>query len=127
MEAVRRFRRLSVSLALLLTLILAGGAYFIEPAIAGGLILGGVSGAMTFWMLAVRVERLVLTEPEKMQSATFRWTLTRLLVYAAALGLAFQLDDKQHAFIAATLGIFIIRIVAIFVGVSGLDQSREEK
>jgi hypothetical protein len=126
-EAVRRFRRLSAALAAVLTLVLAGAGYFFEPAIGLGVLLGGVAGIATFWMLALRVEQFAQTQPEKLQSATFRWALMRLVVYAFALGLAFQLDDKQHGFIAAALGIFIIRFAAIFLGATGLDQPREGK
>lgn len=101
--------------------------YYFEPAIGLGILLGGTAGIITFWMLALRVEQFAQTQPEKLQSATFRWALTRLVVYAIALGVAFQLDDQQHGFIAAALGIFIIRFVAIFLGATGLDQPREGK
>jgi hypothetical protein len=124
-EAVRRFRRFTVLGALALTLGLAVLAYPWSPPVAKGLVLGGTAGIVTFWMLARRFELLATTRPDALQSATFRWGIARMAVYAVALGVAFPLDPDHHAFIAAALGLFIVRVVAVFLGVTGLDQPPE--
>lgn len=122
MEAVRRFRRFTVGGALGLTAALAALAWAWSPPVAQGLLLGGGAGTVTFWMLARRFELLATTRPGALQSATFRWGFARMVIYAAALGAAFPLDPDHHAFIAAALGLFIVRVVAVFLGVTGLDQ-----
>lgn len=125
MEAVKRFRRFAVLGALGLTMALAVPTALWSAPAAKGLVLGGAAGTLTFWMLARRFEVLAAARPEALQGASFRWGFARMAVYAVALGVAFPLDPDHHAFIAAALGLFIVRIVAVFLGVTGLDQPPE--
>jgi len=125
-DTLKRFRLLSVRLALLVTAIGAGIVFPISRPAAQGLLMGGIGGVLTFWIMAVRIEKLAQLPPNKLKSKSFVWTLVRCAVYGVILWQAYLLDtETMRGFIAAAAGIFIIRLVVVFIGITGLDMRKE--
>ncbi len=92
-----------------------------------GFAFGGVGGTLAFWILAVRAEKLASLPPDKVQSWAFQWTFVRLLIYALVLYRAYRLDQESlYGLFAAVAGLFIIRIVMIFVALTGLDLEKSK-
>ncbi|MBN2311783.1 MAG: ATP synthase subunit I, partial [Candidatus Hydrogenedentes bacterium] len=88
MEPLRRFRLMTVRLALLLTAVATAVAYPLNVTAAKGILAGGIGGVLAFWVVALRVEKLALAGDGRVKSIGVRWTLFRLAVYALVLGWA---------------------------------------
>lgn len=122
---LRRFRLAAVRLALLLTAIAAAIAYWWDPVIGQGLLMGGLAGILGFWIIAVRIEKLARLQPEKVNFSALTWTGFRLLLYGAVLYRAYTLDTSEmHGLLGALAGILIIRFVLVFLGITGADLGR---
>lgn len=122
MEPVRRLRRLAVFSALGLSVLAAGIAFIFDRVVAQGILLGGFAGVLPFWIMAFRLEKLASNAPDIIELFSFRWSFFRLLIYALALGRAYFLDpETAHGLIAAVGGLFVLRVVLIFLAFTGLD------
>lgn len=124
---VRRFRLFAVRTALMLTVVAALIAYRFDPVASKGLLLGGLAGILSFWVMATRLEKLASIPQRKVKFAALRWTALCLLLYGVVMYKAFTLDSERfHGLMGAVLGIFIIRFVQIFLGFTGIDLSPDE-
>ncbi len=124
----RRFRRVFVRYGLLVTLILAGGAYAISRDAAHGVLLGGIAGVLGFWIIAIRLEKVALTTPQKVHFAALTWTSLRFLLYGVILLRSFYLDREHlHGLIGAVVGIFAVRFVMIGLGITNLDRPKNNE
>ena len=125
---LRRFRLAAVRIALLSTAIAAAIAYFWNPVVGQGLLMGSLAGILGFWILAVRIEKLARLQPEKVNFSALTWTGFRFLLYGAVLYKAYTLDTSEmHGLLGALAGIFIIRFVLVFLGITGADLGRKSR
>ncbi len=123
-----RFRLLAVRLTLFVTFLAAGAAYAFSPVVAKGILMGGVCGALTFWLNVRNAEKLAFLPRAKVNSAVYRSTLIRMGLYALAFYWAFTLDrESMHGLLGALAGMFVVQIVLIFLGLTGFDLREESQ
>jgi hypothetical protein len=125
-DIARRGRVRTVRAALIATLVLAAAAYgLVDPLAAQGVMLGGIAGAGGFWSMSVRLERIVLIRPEKLQVAATLWTYYRLALYAFFLFIAYRLDrDDLHALLGGVAGLLSTRFVVLFLAMKDAKPAR---
>ena len=117
-----------VRIALLVTAVAAALAYAVDLAVMKGLLLGGLSGILMFWIIAVRMEKLSLRTEGRAMGPPVTWRMIELAVYLAALYRAYLLDpERLYAFFAAAGGLFIIRGAVFFIGLTSLDMPRRDE
>ena len=128
-ETLKRFRLLAVRMALLLTFISAVISYaLLGKIVAHGLLLGGIAGIVAFWITAVRIEKLAKMHPKKLKWNTATLTIFRCAIYVVTLWQAYTLDKvNMRGFIASVAGIFIIRLVILIIGLTGIDLRKEKE
>lgn len=127
MEPLRRMRLMAVQLALTLTVAAAGVAFLFDKTVALGLLMGGVAGVVAFWIVAVRVERLATGPKRGVYLPAARWSFIRLVIYAVTLWRAYVLDrETMRGLFAGAVGLLIIRLVVVFLGLTGLDLKQGE-
>jgi hypothetical protein len=123
LEPIRRFRLMAVRGTVLLTAIVAVAAYFYDPLAAQGVLLGGIAGTLGFWIIAVRLEKIVLQKPQNVKVAALTMSTLRFAMYGAVLYKTFSLDRENYVgLIGGVIGIMLIRLVLVVVAVFGLDQ-----
>jgi hypothetical protein len=130
MESLRRLRLMAVKLALMLAVAGAAIAFPFSSDVAQGLLLGGLAGTLSFWIVAYKTEQLASKADDGVPFApfSFRFTLLRFGIYTATLVRAYYIDREQmDAFIAAACGLFIIRAVLVFLAFSELDLKQGQK
>lgn len=124
LAALRKFRIGAVRRALLLTGITAVAAYFISPVSAQGVLFGGLGGLLGFWVLAIRIEKLAIVDPEKVKFSVLTWSVFRFALYGAVLIRGYTLDrETYHGLWGALVGVLIIRVVLMYLGITGVDLS----
>ena len=124
METLTRFRLTVVRYTLLLTAVCAGVAWPFNPVVSKGLLLGGLAGAVGFWVNAFVVRKLAQPEGNRLTYVAFKWTIVRLFFYALAIYKAYTLDrEHNYGLIAAVLGIFLVQLVMITIAFTGADQA----
>jgi len=118
-EVARRARVRGVRVALVTTLLLAAAAYAIAGAIAAeGVLLGGIAGALGYWTMSLRLERIALVRPEKLQVAATVWTFYRLAVYGVFLFVAYRLDTRNlHGLLGGVAGLLSTRFAVTFLAI----------
>lgn len=127
MSVFRRFRLSVVRWSLVVTGIATGIAWYLDPAAGQGLLIGGLAAVVGFWIFARQMEKLARLEKSNVHSHVLRWSGVRLALYGAAIYKGYTLDpDTMYGLLGAVIGIFIIRFVTVFFGVTGLDLSKEE-
>lgn len=129
MESLVKFRLFAVRIALALTLLgaLACHALFGRPA-SIGMLLGGLAGVLVFWVTARRMEKVARQGADMILSVPVTWRILGLLVYLLVLVRAYTLDKEGlSGLIAAAVGLFMIRIAAMVLGVTGLDLPEVEE
>ena len=127
-ESLKRFRLTAVRLAIPAVLLLAGAAWLIDAKVAYGLAIGGISGVLGFWLLAVQMTKYAGASVKQVHRRMALWRGMELLLFAAALYRAYLMDTTTlKAFVAAAAGLFIIRIVVAVVGIFGLDLKADEE
>ena len=123
LEPIRQFRIMAVWFSLIIVGILTLAAYFYDPITAQGVMLGGIGGILGFWIIAVRLEKIVQINPGKVKYAALTWSGMRYGLYGAVLYKAFTLDrETYHGLVGALIGIMVIRFMLVFIGTFGLDQ-----
>lgn len=111
-----------VRFSLLLTTLCAGGAWFYDPVVAQGILLGSLGGLLGFWMMAKRLEKLASIPASKVKFAILGWSFYRFGLYAAILYKAYTLDrESMNGVWAAVAGILLVRVVLMFLGFTGVD------
>ncbi len=128
MEPLIRMRLIAVRVSLALTMIAAAIGYAFEREIALGILMGGFAGVIAFWALAVHMEKLATASRDRVYWVAFKWSFMRLALYGIALWRAYELDrESLHGLLAAVAGLFVIRLVVVFLGLTGLDLDKERK
>lgn len=124
LEALRKFRVGAVRRALVLTAVVAVVAYFVSPVSAQGVLLGGIGGLLGFWILAIRIEKLAIINPEKVKFSVLTWSILRFALYGIVLTRGYTLDrETYHGLWGALVGVLIIRVVLMYLGITGKDLS----
>lgn len=127
METLVRFRLMTVRLSLMLLAVMALGAAAWERDIAIGLMMGGLSGVIAFWILARRVEKFAGASAAEIQSAAIKGMLLRMGVYGLALWRAYDLDPQSKLpLFAAVCGILVPRVVMYFLAFTSLDLKQKQ-
>ena len=118
---------MSVRLALVLTVAFAALTYPFGAAAVHGLLLGGLTGILSFWLFACMVERAVL-KGKSLDGLVMLWSYARMALYTAALVRGYFLDKEQFTgLFAAMAGLFVIRLAVMFLAFTGLDLKPQEK
>lgn len=90
-----------------------------DIAAAKGIAIGGFAGALGFWMIARRARLLPSIPKEEIPFRVYRWTFSRIFIYACALFFAYLIDPGgRHALLGAAGGLFIARVVLLFAAVA---------
>jgi hypothetical protein len=119
----RRFRMRAARTALLITAIGAGALFPFSRVAAAGAAMGGAVGVLGFWIMAVRLEKIAASQPEKIKYHILTLTYIRFLLYGLVLYRAFLLDQETYyGLMAAVGGIFVIRIVLSYFGIKGVGM-----
>ncbi len=122
MEPLRRFRLMTVRVTLLLALVAAAIAYVFSPVVARGLLAGSIAGTLSFWITALRTEKLALAQKNPVRSFGLKSVIFRMGVFGVTLWWAYHLDTHAYlGLISAAIGLFVVRFVAAFFGLTGLD------
>ncbi len=113
---------MAVRFGLLITVLLAGALFFVSKAAGQGMLMGGIAGIVAFWITAVRVEKLAQRAPGSVNVMPMGLAMFRVGLYIVALWRAYMLDsESMHGLLAAAGGLFVIRGVLAFLGLTGLD------
>lgn len=127
METLKRTRLMAVRLGLVLTLVAAAVAFPFSVLVAKGIAMGALAGILAFWLFALRMEK-VAGRGGSIEGMAVTWTFIRLAIYAAVLVRALFMDQEQYtAMLGAVGGLFIIRIVLVFLAFTGMDLQPEEE
>lgn len=128
MEKLKKFRLAVVQYTLLLSLGGTGALWLWDTAAAKGLLMGGLAGAVGFWITGRNVQQLASSGGDRLQYYAFKWTFVRLFFYALAITRSYALDREQyHGLVAAVIGIFLVKVVMIALAFTTLgDSGREE-
>lgn len=117
---VARAARIRCTRATLTATIALGIAlYFaIDPITGVGALLGGFAGALGFWSMSVRLERVAIVKPDRLALAATIWTYYRLAIYGVFLFIAYRLDQTNlHGFMGGIGGLLVTRLVLTFVAI----------
>lgn len=126
MKGARRFRLSVVRYSVVFTALLGMVAYYFNSTVGLGILIGGVAATLGFWIFAWKMEKLASQPKDNVQSYVLRWSGVRYILFGAALYRGYTLDpDSMGGLLGAVGGIFIIRFVTIFFGVTGLDLKEE--
>lgn len=118
---------MAVRIALVITAAAGFGLLRVDRPLAVGILLGGLGGIVAFWLLAIRVEKLASLPKNRLKLVSVRWTLMGTVIYALVICRAYFLDPgTYHGLVGAVGGIFIIRIVLVFLGATGLDLKHKD-
>jgi len=116
----RRFRISTVRMMLIAVVVLAGLSLLISRIATQGVLLGGFAAILGFWIIAVRLEKLTVVNPQKVRFAALTMSTLRYLLYGVVLYKAFTLDQETyHGLLGAVIGVFGVRYTLVFVGISG--------
>jgi len=127
LDALKHFRIAVVRGTLILTLIAAAAAWPWSPVVSKSFLLGGLAGALGFWITGRNIQKLASPEATHIQSFAIKWTFVRLFFYALAIYKAHTLDrEHHHGLIAAVVGIFFVQVVMITIAFTSLGKSRKE-
>lgn len=123
MEVFRSFRFAVVRWSLVVTAVVAAlGGYLFSLDAAQGVLVGGTAAVLGFWIFARKVEQLASLPANEVQFYILKWSFVRYLLFGAAIYRGWSLDpDSLHGLLGAVIGIFVIRFVTIFLGVTGRD------
>ena len=129
MNPLSLFRVFAVRISLALTLIAAIALYPLFGRTASvGMLLGGIAGAVVFWIMARQVEKLAIQFENGVYSVPVKWRIAGLAVYAAVLIRGYTMD-KEHfvGLFTVAAGLFMIRLAVVILGITGLDLPKEEE
>lgn len=129
MNPLPTFRIMAVRISLALTLLAAVAVYPLAGRPASvGLLMGGLAGALVFWLTARQVEKLAMQSANAVYSVPVKWRLAGFVLYAVVLTRSYTLDSEGlTGLFAAAAGLFIIRIALVVLGITGLDLPKEEE
>jgi hypothetical protein len=111
------FSSATILASIMATAATAAVALVFDPNAAVGLAIGGGAATFGFWMMARRTRTLHSIPKEEIPYRVYRWTFSRMILYALALFLAYQADPEgQHALLGAACGLLIPRAVMMVTG-----------
>ncbi len=109
-----------------LTAILAALGWQWNTAICKGALIGGIAGALGFWLMARNASTLTSIPKEEIPFRVYRWTFARMFLYGGALLFAYQADPNgRSALLGAAGGLFIARVVMLAVGVAAWRRKQD--
>lgn len=121
---VKAFRLVVVRLSLLATLALGVAAFVFDPALAKGLILGGLARTAGFWTTA-RGGQFENVSANRLQWITYTWFALRMVLYALVLVKAYSLDTEHlHGFFGAAAGLMIVRAMIAITVMAGWGATK---
>lgn len=125
-ESARRARVRSVRAALITAAAIAGAAYAVAGDVpAQGVLLGGIAGTLGFWTMSVRLEQIAFVRPERLPFVATAWTFYRLIMYAAFLAVAYQLDrEEAHGLLGGVAGLLSTRVAITLVAIRQAKSTR---
>lgn len=127
MESLKEFRLAVVRYTIALALVTCAATFYWSPVVSKGILMGGLAGALGFWITGRNVEKLATSDATQLQSAAIKWTFVRLFFYALAIYKAYTLDrELYHGLIAAVIGIFLVQIVMITLAFTKLGNTRRD-
>lgn len=119
---LRRFRLMAVRISLVISAAGAGAFYLWNGAAAQGFLMGGIAGILSFWVEAVRLEKVASRAGANVKFASLAWTTFRFVIFGAVLIRAYTLDrERMLGLLGAAAGLFVIRFVITFLGITGMD------
>lgn len=119
---------MAVRLGIMATGLLALIGFAIHATVGKGLLAGGLAGVLAFWVIALQTEKLASRDAVGVHSGAQRWSLLQYVLYAAVLYWAYTLDQQNfYGVIGAVIGLFIIRVVQVVLGFTGLDLKKESE
>jgi len=127
-EPLRRYRLMTVRVSLALTIAGTVAAVPFSATAAKGLMAGGITGVLAFWVMAIGIERLAKARGDKVTLARIPGVFLGLSLHAVTLGWAYSLDpDSLTGLVAAFGGLMIVRGVQAVLGLTGLDLKEAER
>lgn len=118
-QVARSARIRGTRATLVATLALTVALYFaISPEAGVGVLLGGIAGALGFWTMSVRLERVAIVKPDRLALAATIWTYYRLAIYGVFLFIAYRIDPvEMRGFMGGIGGLLVTRIVTTFLAI----------
>ncbi len=127
MDTLKAFRLAVVRYTMTLSLVTCAATFYWSPVVAKSVLMGGLAGALGFWITGRNVEKLATSDATQLQSSAVKWTFVRLFFYALAIYKAYTLDrELYHGLIAAVIGIFFVQIVMITLAFTRLGNTRRD-
>ncbi len=128
-SVARRARIRGVRISLFVTVLLAAIASAISgTVVAEGLMLGGIAGALGYWTMSLRLERVALVQPDKLAVAATIWTFYRLAIYGAFLFFAYRLDTQDlKGLLAGVAGLLSTRFAVTFLAIRDSRAAAKNK
>jgi len=114
----KQFRLITVRVSLLVTGLLAVAGLLLSRAAAHGVLLGGISSVLVFWIRARRLE-FANADSNHLQLAVYIFAAARFLVYGLILYRSYWLDPEHYyGFIGAAVGILVVHVVLVALGLT---------
>lgn len=133
-ETVKVFRRLVLRYALGGTGAVALPALFFGVAGAQGVVLGGLTAVLMFWLSSRGAENALrrvhenlveMSGVNRVRLAAIGWVSVRMLVYGVALYRGYTLDPAGlRGFWGVAAGLLMVRVAVTILGVTGLDLKK---
>ncbi len=128
MDPLKEFRIAVVRYTLFLSVVAAGAAWYWSPVISKSVLMGGIAGAIGFWIMGKNIQKLASPDAARIQLFAVKWTFVRLLFYALAIYKGYTLDrELYYGLIAAVIGIFFVQAVMITLAFTSLNNTRSKE
>lgn len=129
MNLLPTFRIFAVRICLALTILSAVAVYPVLGRVASvGLLMGGLAGALVFWITARQVEKVAIQTGNALYSLPVKWRLAGLTIYVAVLVRGYTLDKERFiGLFTVAAGLFVIRLAVVILGITGLDLPKEDE
>ena len=122
-----QFPRTVVRYTLALTAAVTLGALPLNTVVARGVLLGGIAGAIGFWLNTLVFRRIATQDPATLTSTAVKWSFVRLMFYALAIYTAYTLDREQyHGLFAAVVGILLVQVVMVTIAFTRLGGPQDK-
>jgi len=110
--------RAVMATTLLAVIVGSAVAWSWDPAIAKGIAVGGVAGAVGFALMTRAARTLTAVPKAEISYRVYRWTFARAMLYAIALLFAYQVDPNgRNALLGAAGGLLIARAAVLGTGI----------
>jgi hypothetical protein len=135
---MKLFRMMVVRMSLLLTCLLAGGAFCVSASAGRGVLLGGFVSVLAFWLSARAAEKtagqasesggspeVAIPGTNKLMFASLGSQALRMVLYGAAVYKGYTLDPiGLSGCWGAVGGLFVVRVVVSVLAITGWDLKK---